>query len=111
MAIRARATRSVRTHRKNRGQTERFRVLRVSAFIESSKNAETFRLSPVFAPLIGDHSPQLLLIGLIGHHTLTQLALALFGFGRQDMARKRMSANHLARAGLLEALGRALVSL
>ena len=75
-AIRARATRSVRTHS---------------------------------IPLVRDHSLQLLLIGLVGHDTLAQLPLPLLGLRGQDMARKRMAADHQARASLLEALGGALV--
>jgi hypothetical protein len=59
--------------------------------------------------LIRDHAPQLLLIGLIGHYAFPEFPLPLFRLGSQDMPRKGMTANDLARAGFLEALRRAFV--
>src|SRR5262249_20258506 len=60
-------------------------------------------------PLVRDHSLQLRTVGGVGDCALAQLPFSLFALGSQDVARKRMAANHLARAGLLKALGRAFM--
>ena len=56
--------------------------------------------------LVGQHAFQDGLIGLIGHHALMQLFLALMRLGSQDVAAERVVANDFARPGLLKPFGR-----
>src|SRR5580693_213379 len=61
--------------------------------------------------LVGEHALQYRLIGLVGHHGLTQFLLAFVRLRGQDMASKGMTANDFACASFLEPLRRTFVSL
>ena len=61
--------------------------------------------------LIGEHSLENGLIGLIGHHALMQLLLAFMRLRGQDMTAKSVTANDFARPRLLETFGRTFVCL
>ena len=61
--------------------------------------------------LIWDHALDFGHVGLVKHHIGIELALALGALGSQDVALIRVTALDLARACLLEALGRSAVCL
>ena len=61
--------------------------------------------------LVGEHFPELGLIGSIGDDALTQLTLAGTRLGRQDVTGKSVLPGDFARTGFLEALGSTLVCL
>src|SRR5579872_6842444 len=63
------------------------------------------------APLIGKHALERGLVGRVCHHALVQLLLSLVRLRGQNMTAKGMTANHFARARLLEPLGRTFVGL
>lgn len=62
-------------------------------------------------PSIRKHRSELRLIGLIGYHTVSELALARARLRGQDMACKCMTTGNFSGSRLLEALGRTLMSL
>ena len=61
--------------------------------------------------LVGEHPLQSGLIGRFGHHALVQFLFTLVRLRRQDMTAKGMTANHFARTGFLEPLGRTFMGL
>ena len=61
--------------------------------------------------LVRDHPCDLLLIRLVQNRIGIELALALGALGSQDVAFERVTALDLARACLLEALGRSAMCL
>jgi hypothetical protein len=61
--------------------------------------------------LVRQHPPHLGLIGIIGHDTLPEAALAGARLGGQNVTREGMMANHFARTRLFEPLGRTLMGL
>jgi len=66
---------------------------------------------PHHAALVWNHALDLGHVRLIKHHVFIELALALGALGSQDVALIRVTALDLARACLLEALGRSAVCL
>lgn len=66
---------------------------------------------PHHAALVWNHALDFGHVRLIKHHVSIELAFALGSLRSQDVALKRVTALDLARACLLEALGRSAVCL
>src|SRR5439155_19988311 len=61
--------------------------------------------------LVGEHTPQDPLVGLVGYHLLVQLLFSFAAFRCQDVPPIRVASDNLARARLFEPLGRTLMGL
>jgi hypothetical protein len=62
-------------------------------------------------PLVGDHTLQLGLIGVIGDHSFVKLVLALARLGRENVPGECMLPDNLPRPGFFEPFRRTFVGL
>jgi hypothetical protein len=72
--------------------------------------------SPIFLnklnySLVGDHSLQLRLVGLIGDHRGMQLVLAFARFGRENVPGECVLPDNFPRPGFFEPFGRTFMCL
>jgi hypothetical protein len=61
--------------------------------------------------LVGDHSLQLRLVGIVGDHRSVQFVLAFARLGRENVAGKCVLPNHFPRPGFFEPFGRTFMGL